>query len=171
MSKRAEEGETQASILAWARETFGHNEPKIIASRCALEVAELLHRIVYGAPPEKIIDECADVAVMISQVAELREIDAALEAAMMGPTTMPDPIILAGEVTAKFGTIFQLLRWPNTTPRERTIYGELWKCLEGIVELVGGPTLTLVEARDNKMKVNRGRKWHTAADGRSQHVE
>lgn len=77
--------ETQESITRWADETFGPKHPAEIAARMNVEVAELVAGLatVAAVPveqmdPELVVElqkECADVFIMLAQVAEkLRQV-------------------------------------------------------------------------------------------------
>jgi NTP pyrophosphatase (non-canonical NTP hydrolase) len=68
--------ETQASIYQWAREQFG--DPKSIfqiAERAAEEMSELFGKIADDAPRESIVEEIADVVIVLSQIAERLGLD------------------------------------------------------------------------------------------------
>lgn len=68
--------ETQRSIGAWARETFGVSTPLRAATRMNEEVAELLAGMsILGQDPRKIHEECADVLVVLFVLAERLGVD------------------------------------------------------------------------------------------------
>lgn len=80
--------ETQQSISRWANDTFGPQHPAEVAARMNVEVAELVSGLagVASVPvehiermdPERVRalqDECADVYIMLAQVAELLNVD------------------------------------------------------------------------------------------------
>lgn len=77
--------ENQETITAWAEGAFGPSHPAIIASRMSVEVAELVsglslvaHLRVEDIDPETVHalqEEVADVNVMLSQVAEMLQVD------------------------------------------------------------------------------------------------
>lgn len=60
---------TQGSISHWATRTFGWSSPKTIAVRLNKEMAELLSALEHGEKDEA-IKECADIYIMVSQIAE-----------------------------------------------------------------------------------------------------
>ncbi len=72
--------ETQKSITRWADDTFGSNHPAEIAARMSVEVAELVAGLatvatvpVTSMDPKLVQElqkECADVYIMLVQVAE-----------------------------------------------------------------------------------------------------
>jgi hypothetical protein len=77
--------ETQESITRWADETFGVKHPAEVAARMNVEVAELVAGLatVAAVPveqmdPELVVElqkECADVFIMLAQVAEKLQVD------------------------------------------------------------------------------------------------
>ena len=77
--------ETQQSISRWAEDTFGPQHPAEVAARMNVEVAELVSGLagVASVPVERmdpervraLQDECADVYIMLAQVAELLNVD------------------------------------------------------------------------------------------------
>lgn len=77
--------ETQESITRWADDTFGPKHPAEVAARMNVEVAELIAGLAtVAAVPVADIDpelvqelqkECADVFIMLAQVAEKLNVD------------------------------------------------------------------------------------------------
>lgn len=64
----------QKAITEWSRNTFGVTSPTVVAARMNKEVAELLTALTLANLSEA-RKECADVGVMLLQVAELLGID------------------------------------------------------------------------------------------------
>lgn len=69
--------ETQVSITDWADRTFGIRSPGEVAARMNVEVAELINGFgTYGLAPqspearEHLLEECADVYIMLVQVVQ-----------------------------------------------------------------------------------------------------
>ena len=63
--------ETQATITQWARETFGEPSDLIqIWKRINDEMNELYEALVTNQPPKKIVQECADVKIVLCQIPE-----------------------------------------------------------------------------------------------------
>lgn len=60
----------QRSILDWAKSQFGWHSPEKIAIRGNKEMAELLSALANNKPAFEIVEECADVAVFLFQIAE-----------------------------------------------------------------------------------------------------
>ena len=77
--------ETQESITRWADDTFGTKHPAEVAARMNVEVAELVAGLatvaavpVAGMDQELVHElqkECADVFIMLAQVAEKLNVD------------------------------------------------------------------------------------------------
>mgnify|MGYP001398705718 CR=1 FL=1 len=77
--------ETQETITAWADDTFGPKHPAEVAARMSVEVAELVAGLatVANVPVEEmdpelvqeLQKECADVFIMLAQVAEKLNVD------------------------------------------------------------------------------------------------
>lgn len=77
--------ETQETITRWGEETFGVTHPYHIARRMVSEVNELLEKLVWVKDKpvaeidqgslDSIREECADVAIMLDQIAELVQVD------------------------------------------------------------------------------------------------
>ena len=77
--------ENQESITSWADDTFGPKHPAEVAARMNVEVAELIAGLAtVAAVPVADIDpelvqelqkECADVFIMLAQVAEKLNVD------------------------------------------------------------------------------------------------
>ncbi|QAX99422.1 putative pyrophosphatase [Pseudomonas phage PaSz-4] len=77
--------ETQESITRWADDTFGVKHPAEVAARMNVEVAELVAGLatvaavpVEDMDPELVQElqkECADVFIMLAQVAEKLDVD------------------------------------------------------------------------------------------------
>lgn len=74
--------ETQQTISTWGRETFGKNKPLALATRMNVEVAELVNALnnlqeaknrpwaIRKAMASAALMECADVYIMLAQVAQ-----------------------------------------------------------------------------------------------------
>ena len=60
--------ETPESITQWAEQTFGATPVMNVATRMNVEVAELLNAIAAGSPSIHVLEECADVYIMLAQV-------------------------------------------------------------------------------------------------------
>jgi NTP pyrophosphatase (non-canonical NTP hydrolase) len=70
--------ETQSTITAWITETFGEPAGKLsnpagklsIAARANEEMAELIMALAIGEGSPKVIEECADIVILLYQLAE-----------------------------------------------------------------------------------------------------
>ncbi len=62
--------ETGQSISEWAFDTFGESGTDLrVAARANEEMAELLRALTAGASRSNIVDECADVAIILVRLA------------------------------------------------------------------------------------------------------
>ena len=72
--------ETQHSIARWADHAFGKApDPARIASRANEEMAELLRHATSNQPSEKLIEEAADVVIVLMRMADVIGEDLAKE--------------------------------------------------------------------------------------------
>ncbi len=70
--------ETQASIYQWVRETFGEPRSNFqIFERAQEEFDEVNFALVNGSVPEIVVEEIADVVIVLSQIAERLGVDLA----------------------------------------------------------------------------------------------
>lgn len=64
-------GETQKTISDWAEQTFGPSGPlPRIAARANEEMAELLKGLTFCAEPHQLVEEAADVKIVLYRLAE-----------------------------------------------------------------------------------------------------
>lgn len=60
--------ETQKSISAWCNATFGRAIPLVIARRAEVEITELIEAISSGKSGSAIVEEAADVAIILRRL-------------------------------------------------------------------------------------------------------
>lgn len=170
--------ENQTSITRWAVTTFGARDPLKVASRALKETGELFDAIVVGLDPAKIVDECADNAVMYMQIAELTRNDFFLQVTLCeqdpkvqellrieGIARLPSEI--AGLLVRYVGVLLVDLARCQINPRVLGMIGLLLETLVHHYE----PGVMLVDAVQAKMVINRSRKWAVDDHGRGQHIE
>ena len=63
--------ETQESIYEWAHETFGAADALALVGRANTEMAELVSAVTTGAPAAEVVEEAADVAIVLCRAAHL----------------------------------------------------------------------------------------------------
>lgn len=164
--------ETQATIMAWKRETFGPSSPMRTLARAAEEAAELFRAITSDAPPEKIVEEAADVALILADIGELLRLTDWLF--LPSAPMLRRPTKLAGYVLTHLGTLVREVddytdgdgSQPNA---HTTACGLLRAVIGGLEELCGCYSHSLRDAVDSKMAVNRTRKWTPDGTGHAYH--
>lgn len=68
--------ESQASICQWAKEAFGAPNPiKASAIKLNEEVGECIHAVNASLSAKEIGEECADVFIVLAQIADAAGID------------------------------------------------------------------------------------------------
>jgi len=164
--------ETQQTIVDWANETF--NNPRLIcvATRMMCEVAELLELLTSSATTEDIWDECADIGVMLAQVA-LR-VGVELSEVVLPPgTTMAPARVLAVELNAELARLTAEVAGlsgcePLSTPALRASAAKAVVLLWDLARRLDAPELWgLIE---KKMDKNRKRTWAQQSPGVFQHA-
>lgn len=163
--------ETQASLNAWADETFGPsvNIPHLL-TRANLEMAELLHEITMPVPDfAKICEECADVAHILCRIAgivkeNLDEIFAISPAIVDLSLYIP-----ASRAFQGFAFLFERLSRRNIIRNDdigRHI-GAITIFLAEICVAAGG---NLADEIDKKAAILRKREWIKDGTGCGSHV-
>jgi len=163
--------ETQQSICAWANEAFGP-APGIfcILTRANEELAELLRAIAAKQPNERIVEECADVAIVLVRVADRLDLDLRLDWSRLS-----DTVGYGGfdAVRANYQIASALIDAESIdrgVPAETSLRERLQKIVGGLVivcRFYGG---SLDEAIDRKMAVNRERVWKRDGTGHGYHM-
>ncbi|WP_434619314.1 hypothetical protein [Azospirillum sp. B2RO_4] len=165
--------ETQATIMAWKRETFGPSRPMRTMARAAEEAAELFRAITSDAAPEKIVEEAADTALILADIGELLRLNDWLF--MTRAPMIRRPAKLAGYVLTHLGTLSGELDaytdgdGVSDTLAHTTACALLRAVIGGLEELCGCYGHSLRDAIDAKMAVNRTRKWNPDGTGHGYH--
>jgi hypothetical protein len=163
--------ETQASLNAWADETFGPttNIPHLL-TRANLEMAEMLHEITMPVINfAKVREECADVAGILCRIAALTDENLdeifALTPAIVDPSLYPP----ASRAFQHIAFLFEKLSVRNVVRKEdigRTV-GMITIKLAEICAAAGG---NLADEIDKKMPILRARKWQLDGTGCGSHI-
>lgn len=164
--------ETQATIMAWKRETFGPSSPMRTLARAAEEAAELFRAITSDAPPEKIVEEAADTALILADIGELLRLTDWLF--VPRAPMIRRPTKLAGYVLGHLGNLTRELDdyTDGGDPRastHTTACALLGVVIGGLEELCGCYGHSLRDAIDSKMAINRTRKWNPDGTGHAYH--
>lgn len=163
--------ETIETIATWAAETFGPAEPLRVVVRTMEELTEMLRAMTAGAPAESVVEEAADVAIVLAR--ELRR---------QGWTRVSDswredpfPHSNRSSFEHAMQALHHLievaldLHWrpDEIAPVLRTISLIVVDEVAKVAADHGAPLWPAVEA---KMVVNRGRAWHVDSKGVGYHV-
>lgn len=184
--------ETQQTISEWAVATFGgagtNASVTVRALREAAELLQLLVRPDGQADPAKIVEECADVCIVIVRNCERRGIqwDAVLPERIarkryeeeldmhLKQGTKPNPVDWAMACTMELAILVDGNRPPSQDPREGMTNSEFASrmrnvsvTLHSICWYYGFQLWLEVE---KKMEINRKREWKLDGAGHGQHV-
>lgn len=158
--------ETQESVTAWAAETFGTPKSQLtILLRANEEMAELLQDVERD-DREAVRLELADVIIVLYRWAERERIDLfsynrrASERWARGP---------ALELIAHMNRMLAATIESEVLGKHPTWYiPEFMWSAEEIARIYG---VDILDAIDEKMAVNRSRKWVRRGDGCGEHVK
>jgi hypothetical protein len=160
--------ETQQSISTWAAETFGPAGSDLrVAGRANEEMAELVRAATADAPIDQIIEECADVLIVLARLGDRLSQPLDLEIPAVGDFG-PD-INVAGAVVTVNVDLANLLDdlamgAPSETTRDLVL--DVWDGIKGVIVMAGGNAAEAVTAR---MAINRRRVWKKTGDGHGYH--
>lgn len=163
--------ETQASLNAWADETFGptNNIPHLL-TRANLELAELLHEITMPVPDfAKVREECADVCHILCRIAGIvgENLDDvfAIAPAIVDPSMYPP----ASRAFQHVAFLFELLSVRNIMREDdiRRLIGSIAIKMAEVCAAAGG---NLADEIDRKAVILRQREWVKDGTGCGSHV-
>ena len=163
----SEKRETQWTISAWATETFGPASSHArVAARANEEMAELLRGFTSSADIGKLLEEAADVVIVLYRLADRLGMDLDQAAAGVGVSDTHTETLIGQANESMARLLRQLLAgWDGSDAR-----GEL-ACvvaqLKAFVQAWGGDLAAIVDA---KMAVNRARQWKLDSHGHGYHV-
>ena len=163
--------ENQASLNAWADETFGPttNIPHLL-TRANLELAELLHEITMPVPDfAKIREECADVCHILCRIAALVDTNLdeifALAPAIVDPSLYPP----ASRAFQHAAFLFELLSVRNIVRKDDI--GRLVGCIAiKMAEVCTAAGGNLGDEIDRKTAILRAREWVKDGAGCGSHI-
>ena len=163
--------ETQETISQWSIETFGDAGSNFrVAIRAQEEMTELLVAISTHEPQEDIIEEAADVAIVIYRLASRLGIT-------ISPYWMSDREglqlkTIASRANKRLADIIVLLSMQDNDMWRTYSLQELMHFLRSLCTSLGS---NLSDAVSTKMAINRGRKWRKdkawKKSGSSYHIE
>ena len=155
--------ETQESIAAWAGEAFG--EPGSIlrvAARVNEEMSELIRAITAGQPKPAVIDEAADVLIVLARLGN--RLAVTLKPLPIQAYSLTDVCELALQANKAMAELMVLCQ------RNRNIAKEIrmvWKLVNRVIWQAYGNPQTAINA---KMTVNRARVWKKDGTGHGYHT-
>lgn len=165
--------ETQATIQAWADETFGHSTDALcLAVRANTEMAELLRALAAPDSPEACAEECADVMIVLYRVANVgrHDLHQAIRTESLGSAYKGTTPLHCGVIALEtFPTIiFDCDEDAGTIDPSAMYYvTRIALILVDICERLGK---NLGAEVDKKMAINRTRRWKKGGDGSQHHV-
>lgn len=167
---------TAAEISAWADETFGSGGSLArVAGRANEEMAELLRKVTAGRPHAEVIDECADVEIVLCRLVARAHGDLDVEKPRAAERMSDLERLQIGsaddETTAASANVEMALAFEASVNGEhRSVVHYAARCcviLERLVRMYGGDPAA---ARDAKMAINRDRVWRQDGTGHGYHV-
>lgn len=163
--------ETPRSIHLWAEDNFGNGSALTTAVRTAVEISELIVAIVYKNDQLKIQEEVADVAIMMWQVAFATGIDAR-PVELVTQKVLEEsvnPGIIATRIARELSICLEYSLNDNKEIKRRGL-AHLKNALFNLEFLVKVLEIDLPKIVDNKMEINRARRWKRLDNGSYQHT-
>jgi hypothetical protein len=169
--------ETQKSIAEWQDATFGPAQSKLrVAVRANEEMAELLRELsLYDGPghdSRKAVEECADTFIVMCRLGGMLGLNL-----LQSPSshTMRNEMVIGSrpiEIATKANVLMgRMMLWLSYDIYRQTVAetaSHIAGLLEWIVEKLGGDLRVAV---DDKMEINRARKWKLDSSGHGYHVK
>lgn len=167
--------ENQASISAWATETFGPvGSNARVAARANEEMAELLRAVTANADPDKIAAETADVVIVLFRLGELNGFDPYQWSAAFEIDSLKGVFDEPGNVTLFYAACASrcLADLLVATTRGATceMLGNLRRIVKYLDTLAICANFDLRAEVDKKMAINRAREWKLDGTGHGYHV-
>lgn len=158
--------ETQDSIEQWAAATFAGSDRTAlgIATRMNIEVAELVAELVItNMTPERAALECADIWIVLAQVAHAQGYLLERGVAALRPVCNLE---LVATINTKSAELLSALQHRAPLHVTHALMSDIASFTESLCARQG---MMLSEAVDRKMQVNRARSWKRTESGRMQH--
>lgn len=159
--------ETQASISTWAEQTFGPVSSNLrIAVRAAEEMAELLRAISTGQSRDQIVEEAADVAIVLYRLAERQRL--VIEPYGCKRQGVRSQQEVAAEANQELALIIMRLSSRDDDRYIAYSLRQIFFCLEQLCQKRDRDLYVSITV---KMQVNRSRQWCKDASGHGYHVQ
>lgn len=163
--------ETQATIAAWANQSFGQSNALRVGARAYTEMAELL--AVYTAAQlnrDALIEEAADVAIVLARLelilAEATDDEPQWDGLVASGEAQLTPEYMVHSAAGGIATIIKELLDQDWDCAGLACEGVL-SDLADLVAWYGGDLPTAIDA---KMAINRKRVWKRSGDGHGYHT-
>ena len=158
--------ETQTSISLWAEQTFGDPGSNLrVATRAGEEMFELFREISAGINAKKAIVEAADVAITLYRLCERLKVR--IDTSQICREDPDNPIVLAAKCNGRLAPVIVMLSYDDYDESVDYMLQQLYYFLEKFCISLGG---NLQQAIDDKMEINRRRRWQTNGQG-SYHIK
>lgn len=157
--------ETAFTINSWAEQTFGPRGQLDAAVRANIEVAELISAIKNDKSFSFVLMELADVWIVLCQLPAMKGCDMPRTGT---PREYEDSVHLI-DMALSFNALFadMMQRIANG---ERSWDGNLYMMQRLLLDMAIVVEGDLFWAVNEKMKINRERKWGVTKNGNRQHI-
>lgn len=160
--------ETQASIAAWADATFGPAKSLAsVAARANREMAELVQKAIDGAPDAAIVEEAADVLIVLARYAAVCGQDISKYVAPR-LSHSNDRVTLVFAAAGGMQVLMRDSHHSLSTGGRMVRAASVAHELAALIRVCGGDAQQAIDA---KMAVNRTRRWALDGNGHGQHME
>ena len=155
--------ETQESISAWAAETFG--EPGSIlrvAARVNEEMSELIRAITAEQPKPAVIDEAADVLIVLARLASRLYVE--LKPLPIQAYSLTDACEIVLQANQAMADLMVLCHKRKNIAKQMRL---VWKLVNRVIwQSYGNPQAAI----NAKMAINRARVWKKDGTGHGYHT-
>ncbi len=162
--------ETQETIMAWKRATFGPSTPLRTLAGATEELSELFRKITSDAPPAAVVEEAADVALLLCDIGEW--LGASDWLFGVREPRLYRPVRLTGYALTQIGLLVfdvELIVDGDPSRSQSIALRNLRAVLGALRELSSIYGQDLRSAIDAKMAINRTRKWELDGTGHGYH--
>lgn len=159
--------ETQQTIAAWVKATFGNTStPLRMFARTTEEMAELLAKTTSGAATVDIVEEAADTAICLNILCD----KLGCKAMVLGGLTGGDMSITTVAALANQHLARAFLWYAEEGQTRVPTVAALQNAYTALADLCRRGGANLGVEIDKKMATNRKRKWTVDASGCGYHV-
>ena len=157
--------ETQESICEWAAEAFGTAGSDLrVAGRTNEEMAELIRAVTSEAPQEDILEEAADVLIVLSRLGQRIGCELSLSENAGVLASCESPLNIVVRANYRLAILIETLAFGG---EKRLTLFSVWSHLLELIYSMGSTPELVVDA---KMAKNRKRVWQRDGTGHGYHV-